>query len=87
MSNLVQRMTHWFKAEPIVKPRDVIVPPPVTIASVSPAPPPNEEMAIETENARVELVHALLKLGRRDNDLRLATASLALMNMTGGKPT
>lgn len=87
MSGLVKRMAHWFKAEPIVKTRNVIVPPPVTMESVSPASPPDDKLEAETKVAQVELTQALLKLGRRSHDLRLATASLALMNMTGGKPT
>lgn len=82
----MRRLLKWWKAEPEVKTREPVVPETVveqavTVESVEPAVIP-ENPAIKA--AQEDLIQALLKLGRRSHDLRIATTDVALASVTGG---
>lgn len=81
---MMRRLRKWFQAEPTIRQREPIVSQPVTLDSVKPAEPPSEQIAIETKAAQEDLAQALLKLGRRSYDLRMALARSALAHATGG---
>ena len=83
----MKRLLKWWKAEPEIKTREPVVPQTVveqavTLESVEPAQLP-ENPAIKA--AQGDLVQALLKLGRRSHDLRIATTDVALASVTGGR--
>lgn len=80
----MNRLVKWWKAEPTIRSREPIVSEPVTIESVEPAAVPNQDIANETRAVQEDLAQALLKLGRRSYDLRMALGRSALANVNGG---
>lgn len=75
---MMTRLKKWWKAEAVVIPREPVVPPPVTMDLVDAAPLPSQEIAAETAAVQIDLLQALVKMGRRSSELRTAMARNAM---------
>jgi hypothetical protein len=75
----MKRLLAWWNAEPHSHVAD-----PVIMDNVTPAEPPNRELADQTNIDRVEFIQALLALGRDHARLTTALAESALENVNHG---